>query len=164
MTGGCVILASIDPGNVQSAFMLMGRDKRPQFFDIMDNHELVAALADCNHDPDHLAIEYMHPRGMPTSKEEMDTQFWAGRFVQASHCPWTPIRRSEVKLHLCGVARAKDANIRQALLDRYGGKDAKGKKASPGPLYGIHDDLWSALAIGVTWWETKGTGEYPPAS
>ena len=148
-------LASIDPGDEQSAFMLMGRDLRPHSFAIMDNDALLKWLAD--REWDHLAIEYMHPRGMPTSKEEMDTQFWAGRFVQAARCGWTPIRRSEVKLHICGQSRAKDANIRQALMDRYGGKNAKGKKASPGPLYGIHDDLWSALAIGVTWWETKSS-------
>jgi len=35
-------------------------------------------------------------------------------------------------------ARAKDGNIRVALLDRFGGeKVAKGTKAEPRPLYGV---------------------------
>jgi hypothetical protein len=59
--------------------------------------------------------------------------------------------RRVVKLALCGDSRAKDANIRQALIDRFGGSAAVGRKAAPGPLYGIHRDVWSALAIAVTY-------------
>jgi len=57
-----------------------------------------------------------------------------------------------VKLHLTQTRRAKDANIRQALIDRYGpGKAlAVGLKATPGPLYGLTGDCWSALAVAVT--------------
>jgi hypothetical protein len=47
--------------------------------------------------------------------------------------------------------KAKDANIRQALIDIYGGNDkAIGNKKTPGPLYGIKGDLWAALAVAVT--------------
>jgi hypothetical protein len=64
--------------------------------------------------------------------------------------------RKDVKLHLCGSPRAKDANIRQALLDRYGGKEkAIGSKHQRGPLYGIRSHLWAALAVAVTYQETK---------
>ncbi len=59
--------------------------------------------------------------------------------------------RRAVKLALCGDSRAKDANIRQALIDRFGGSAAVGRKAAPGPLYGISRDVWSALAIAVTY-------------
>jgi len=58
--------------------------------------------------------------------------------------------RRAVKLALCGDSRAKDANIRQALIDRFGGSAAIGRKTAPGPLYGISRDVWSALAIAVT--------------
>jgi hypothetical protein len=40
--------------------------------------------------------------------------------------------------------RAKDANIRQALIDKLG---AVGTKKAPGPLYGISGHLWAALAV-----------------
>jgi hypothetical protein len=59
--------------------------------------------------------------------------------------------RRAVKLALCGDSRAKDANIRQALIDRFGGSAAIGRKANPGPLYGISPDVRSALAIAVTY-------------
>lgn len=62
------------------------------------------------------------------------------------------IFRRDIKLHLCNSVRAKDANIRQALIDRYGGKEkAIGKKKSPGPLYGIKSHMWAALALAVTY-------------
>jgi hypothetical protein len=64
------------------------------------------------------------------------------------------VYRRDVKLHICGSQRAKDANIRQALIDCYGGKvEAIGKKKAPGPLYGISSHAWSALAVAQTWWD-----------
>ena len=47
--------------------------------------------------------------------------------------------------------RAKDSNIRQALLDLYGGDKRKaiGIKAEPGPLYGIKSHMWAALGVAV---------------
>ena len=59
--------------------------------------------------------------------------------------------RRAVKLALCGDSRAKDANIRQELIDRFGGSAAIGRKAAPGLLYGISRDASSALAIAVTY-------------
>ena len=51
---------------------------------------------------------------------------------------------------LCKNNRAKDKNIRQALIDRFGpGKAAIGTKKAPGPLYGLKSHLWSALAVAV---------------
>ena len=59
-------------------------------------------------------------------------------------------------MRLCNSMRAKDANVRQAILDRFGGKAAAiGRKRQPGPLYGIAGDLWAALAVGITWWENQ---------
>ena len=55
-------------------------------------------------------------------------------------------------MHLCGSAKAKDSNIRQAIIDRYGGdpKRCIGTKKAPGPLYGISADQWAALALALT--------------
>ena len=71
--------------------------------------------------------------------------------------------RRAVKLALCGDSRAKDANIRQALIDRFGGSAAIGRKAAPGPLYGISRDVWSALAIAVTYTLAEARGEHDRA-
>jgi hypothetical protein len=59
--------------------------------------------------------------------------------------------RRDVKLSLCGSARAKDGNIRTALIDLHGGKEAAiGRKKTPGPLWGVHADVWAALALAIT--------------
>ncbi len=148
---------AIDPGNEQSAWCRYD-GRKPVEFAKQDNASLLVALRTRPTLELHVAIEYMAPRGMPMSQESMDTQFFAGRCIEAvtRYARWTPINRHEVKLHICGQARAKDSNIRQALIDRWGGKEkAIGRKKNPGPLYGISADVWSALAIAVTWWETK---------
>ncbi|MNY62967.1 hypothetical protein D3C86_1998680 [compost metagenome] len=60
-----------------------------------------------------------------------------------------------MKLHLCKTPRAKDANVRQALLDMFprtgGGKTPQiGTKAQPGPLFGVSSHAWAALGVAVT--------------
>jgi hypothetical protein len=65
------------------------------------------------------------------------------------------IYRRDVKLRLCGTVKAKDANVRQALIDMFpktgGGKIPQiGTKAQPGPLYGVASHAWAAVAVAVT--------------
>ena len=61
---------------------------------------------------------------------------------------FSEVLRRDVKLHVCQSPRAKDANVRQALLDRFG---PPGTKKAPGTTYGITKDTWQALAVAVTW-------------
>lgn len=152
----------IDPGNKRSAWMMLSDAGNPWRFGLDDNDVLLESIRTSKLSGT-LAIEYMKPRGMPTSQEEMDTQFFAGRLVQAWGKPWAKVYRMDVKLHLCGQTRAKDSNIRQALLDRFpatgGGKTPQvGTKKQPGPLYGVSNDIWSALAIATTFRE-RGASE-----
>jgi hypothetical protein len=107
-------------------------------------------------------VEFMSPRGMPTSRQEMETLWWAGRFAEAMH----PLRvdrvtRDDVKYHLTGRrAKVGDANVRAALIDRFGGIGGKaaaiGTKANPGPLYGVTADVWAALGVAITYLDTGG--------
>ena len=58
-------------------------------------------------------------------------------------------------MELCHTTRAKDKNIRQAILDLYpptgGGKTPQvGTKKQHGPLYGVSGDAWQALGIALT--------------
>ena len=102
--------------------------------------------------PDVIVIEKVESYGMAVGAEVFDTVWWAGRFAEAAcRVPVVMFPRRAVKLALCGDSRAKDANILQALIDRFGGSGAIGRKAAPGPLYGISRDVWSALAIAVTY-------------
>jgi hypothetical protein len=80
----------------------------------------------------------------------------AGRFAQIwnARSPFYRLARREIKTHLCHSARATDANIRQALIDRFGGQEkAIGKKANPGPLHSLKGHLWSAFAVAITYWD-----------
>lgn len=144
---------AIDPGFRQSGWVLC--EERP--FRIIDkgvspNEELMESFLAQAHAFDMLLIEHIAMGGMIAGQETFDTCFIAGRFAQAVYpTPFDLVKRLRVKLHLCGQARAKDANVRQALIDRFGGSEAIGKKKTPGPLYGVFSHMWQALAVAVTW-------------
>ncbi len=143
-------MLAIDPGSAQSAWLHFDGTK-PGAFGITANDILAKALRSGGL-PDVVVIEKVESYGMAVGAEVFDTVWWAGRFAEAAsrvHVVMLP--RRAVKLALCGDSRAKDANIRQALIDRFGGSAAVGRKAAPGPLYGISRDVWSALAIAVTY-------------
>lgn len=154
-------ILAIDPGSEQSAWLLLV-EGRPWQFDIVPNDDLLLRLRHGFHGhlppeppapvPDVVVIEQIRSYGMAVGAEIFDTVHWSGRFTEAARpSPVVQLPRRAVKLAICGNTRAKDANIRQALLDRFGGSTAKGTKANPGPLYGISKDVWSALAIAVSY-------------
>lgn len=161
-------ILAIDPGSSQSAWLVYedGRPVQPSF-GILANDELVRwlrrgapvgrSLAELRC-PAVVVIEWTAPRGMPASAELFETLWWAGRFGEAASQSGIQIerlRRLDIKRHLCGTTAAKDGNVRAALVDRFGGSGGKaaavGLKASPGPLYGVANDVWQALAVAVTW-------------
>src|SRR5689334_20143266 len=68
-----------------------------------------------------VAIEMIAAMGMAVGAEVFETCLWIGRFIELlGPARVTLIKRHEVKMHLCANSRAKDANIRQALIDRFG--------------------------------------------
>ena len=148
-------ILAIDPGSELSAFVVY-RFGRPILFDKVPNEELLGWLRINRHSGRIAVIEWTAPRGMPASAQLFETLWWAGRFAEA--CRGSRVERLEraaVKRHLCGTTAAKDSNVIAALIDRYGGAGGKeaavGRKAAPGPLYGVHYDVWQALALAVTW-------------
>ena len=143
-------ILAIDPGSAQSAWLQFD-GTRPGGFGITANDVLVRALRTGGL-PDVVVIEKVESYGMAVGAEVFDTVLWAGRFAEAAHrVPVVLLPRRAVKLALCGDSRAKDANIRQALIDRFGGSAAVGRKAAPGPAVRDRRDVWSALAIAVTY-------------
>lgn len=188
-----ISLLAIDPGNEESAFVIYD-GTAPKFFGKWPNQSLLRSIDNApGFDTAHMAIETLKPRGMPTAFEEMQAQFWAGRFAQAwdhrhggerfgVNAP-AQVFRMDVKMHLCGRTNANDSNIRQSLIDLFGGKNSaiggikchacggkgwrgrnhdqcdycKGEKWQypPGPLKGITEDCWSALAIAKTHWDQR---------
>jgi hypothetical protein len=141
---GCL---AIDPGNEQSAFVRIC-DSEIRQAAIVPNSEMREILRSQIGVP--VACEWFVPRGMPTSKEDMETIAWCGRFweiCELAGLVFHRIRRIDVKLHVCGNARAKDSNISAALKDLWG---PKGTKKKPGPSYGLKNDMWQALGVAVT--------------
>lgn len=145
---------AIDPGPERSAWLLHdSADGATRGFGIWSNELLLGLLRDGGlaTDVTRVTIEKVESFGMAVGAEVFETVWWSGMFAEAArNLTLERIPRRAVKLHLCGSARAKDTNIRQALIDRYGGSSAIGKKAAPGPLFGISKDVWSALAVAVT--------------
>ena len=139
---------ALDPGSEKTGWVLYG-DGRVETAGISPNAKMLDelpfryAVDSCM-----LAIEMIGSYGMPVGKEIFETVWWAGRFTQAWPRPDEVklIYRRDVKLELCGSARAKDGNIRQALLDRVG---PRGTKKNPGPTYGVSGDMWAALGVAV---------------
>lgn len=143
---------AIDPGTEQSAFVHF-IDGEPESFGIRSNEwvlTLVGVYARMSESiPLTVVIEKVASYGMAVGAEVFETVRWAGRFEQAAQpAPVVRIPRLDVKLALCHDSRAKDANVRRAVIDRFGG-DAAIKKG--GVLYGVSKDVWAAVAVGLTY-------------
>ena len=147
-------IIAIDPGHTHSAYVVMVEGHVREFHK-MSNEDLMVVLPSLSMHASTLVIEQVACMGMAVGAEVFETVFWSGRFAQAwaeKGLRWDRIKRHQVKMHLCGNMRAKDANIRQALIDLFGGKSqAIGNKKQPGHLYGMAGDEWAALAVAVTY-------------
>lgn len=157
-----VIVYGLDPGTAQSALVLLA-DGRVIEHRTEPNAEILASLRRLTAATTIpwsattgrvLVIEQIESMGMAVGQEVFETVWWSGRFAEAFHPqPVSRVTRRQVKLHLCGSMQAKDTHVRQAILDRYGpGKaTAVGRKATPGPLYGLVGHEYAALAVALTW-------------
>lgn len=153
-----MIVVGLDPGFRQSAYVTFDGTKVLEH-DIVDNDVMLTRLETAKDGVNAkeliLVVEQISMGGMIAGAEIFETCFISGRFVEMwSPRRWDRVKRTSVKMHLCGQMRAKDANIRQALLDRFG-PNAVGVKASPGPLYKIRSHEWAALAVAVTYWDQR---------
>ena len=148
------MILALDPGPVDTAYVILGDDWRVRQAAHVDNQRILGLVI-----PSHagqVVCETMQSMGMAVGAEVFETCIWVGRFWErtvAVGLPFARVRRTDIKMHLCGTTLAKDPNIRQALIDQFGpGKDvAVGTKGAPGPLYGVTNHCWSALAAAVTW-------------
>lgn len=145
-------ILSIDPGREQSAFV--NWDSCTEEIDSMgisENRELLKMLRLLDLQADRLCVEMIASYGMPVGKEVFETVLLIGqikeiweRLFPYNHAHL--IYRRDIKMHFCQSARAKDGNIRQTLIDRFG---PPGTKKNPGKLYGVKADIWQALALAV---------------
>jgi hypothetical protein len=163
-------ILAIDPGPEQSAWLLYDQTRVVASGIEPNLPVLVRFQQRAWHDDeitnllvpiDAVVFEQIENFGMAVGRETFETVFWTGRFLRMGDAvrrrPWTRLPRRTVKLHVCHSARATDANVRMALLDRWGGKDAAiGTRKAPGPLYGLKSHLWAALALAITYHDAHG--------
>lgn len=142
-----MIILGIDPGPEQSWWVTWStRNQEILGKGVFSNIRFPVSIG-----IDKIVIEDIQCFGMPVGAEVFETAKVIGRFLEKAEIKGisvVQVPRREIKLHFCNSTKAKDSNIRQAIIDRFGGKEkAIGNKKSPGVLYGVKKDLWSALAL-----------------
>lgn len=169
----------IDPGPVESAYAVFDGEKVLRS-ETRRNGELMLVLPTLieSYKPALVGIEMIASYGMAVGAEVFETCVQIGRFLEfldtwnrnTGNDPVTYERytRIKVKTHICHSAKAKDANVRQALIDRIGPSHTTveeprfSKKGDPlkpatvkipGPTYGVSGDGWAALAVAVMAWD-----------
>ena len=107
-------------GNIESAYCIIDSETYKILdFGKVDNFKLLD-LIKYTKDIDELAIEMIASYGMAVGQTVFETCVWIGRFIEANKGGFNYVYRKDVKINLCGSMRAKDSNIRQALIDRFG--------------------------------------------
>lgn len=154
-------LLAIDPGNTESGWALIDTETcEPIDFDKSPNADLRQLILTGSErvEADSVHIEMVASYGMSVGADVFETCVWIGRFCEAVRGNWRPwseptlVYRRHVKSHHCHNGGATDANIRQALVDRFARgqrNHGKGTKAEPGWFYGFRADIWQAYALAV---------------
>ena len=143
-------ILSIDVGTTETGFCIINKETyKPIRFGKISNEDLLDIVR--NEEYDTLIYEEFQSYGMPIGVSTITSITWNGRYMQIAldrEKKVDYIYRKEEKMNLCGSMKAKDSNIRQALIDRFG---EVGTKKNKGFFYGFKKDIWSAYAVGVTW-------------
>lgn len=147
------MILAVDPGNIESAYVIVENDLSKVIEKgKIDNIDLLDLLLFWQEKYewkiDYFAIEGIQSYGMAVGKSVFETCYFIGRLIEAGkrdlELKHTMIYRMEEKKCLCHSTRAKDSNIRQALIDRFG---EVGTKKNPGYFYGFKKDIWSAMSV-----------------
>ena len=151
---------AIDPGNVYSAYCVMDDQYDLIEFKKTENNTVMKRLLEILDEVDEVVIERIQNMGMPAGQTLFETAEWIGRFSQEAekktHVSY--IYRRDEKLYICGSPRAKDVNIRAALIERFAKFDkinGKGSKKQPDVFYGVSADVWAAICVAVTFYDMK---------
>ena len=156
------MIFAIDPGNIESAYVLLGDKMQVLGKGKLPNLEVEKELLRAIKIP-HVEVvcERINSYGMAVGREVFDTCEQIGRFsfiCDMHHIKMNYINRSEEKLTICQSPRANDASIRRALIDRFAQhdlKNGKGTKKDPDWFYGFKADIWAAFAVGYTYAEKR---------
>ena len=156
-------ILAFDPGNEYTAYCLIDvATRKPIEFGKVPNEEALKLLYDHRFFAglEAVVIEMVASYGMAVGASVFQTCVMIGRLTEAARhvAPVDYIYRIEEKTTICHDSKAKDANIRQALIDRFAQhdkKNGKGTKKNPDWFYGFAKDEWAAYAVGTTWLDKR---------
>jgi len=104
----------------------------------------------------------MGPMGAGKVGHMLDTAWAAGELAAMCRGLGFPVRtmtRREVLrgLGVLSGSGSSDARVRAACIADHGGSKAAavGRKAKPGPLYGVSSHAWQALGLVLAWLEVR---------
>ena len=155
---------AIDPGTTKSAICIIDSETlRPLDSQIIDNAGMQKYIRRIRSRDDLVgAVEMLQSYGNLIGKDVLETAVWIGRFYETLKAVTRRepelVYRMEEKMHICHDSRAKDSNIRRALIDRFADHDfrsGRGTIKKPDWFYGFKKDIWSAYAVGLTLIETR---------
>lgn len=159
-------LLAIDPGPETCGVVLLDVDEWPpkvlKHQAKMPVEELLCTLRDRGNAPGtpRVACERVAPYGnRSVGAEIFETCEVFGDIRGICRCRninFTAIYRREVKMRLGLQVSVGDPQVNEVVRLTYpptgGGKKPQvGTKGKPGPLYGIKEDAWAALGVGLAW-------------
>ena len=151
------LILGIDPGTSLSAYCVMDSEDMSRILDKgkVENEELIGIVKAGYFDV--CVVECFRNYGSPVGDYTFDTAYFIGRIMQVAGEQFRRIYRSDVKMNVCHTMKAKDGNIRRALIDRFAVHDkarGTGTIKNKDFFYGVSADIWSAVGICVTYIDT----------
>jgi len=144
------IILGIDPGPVRTAWVLIhgsGENTRVLRSDWEENEKAIddICVLCLEFDIDRTICEDVRSYGLAVGETVFMTCRWIGRFWELlkDHTEFIRADEPTIKISLCGVAKAKDTNVRRAAFDRFepyggGATPEVGTKKQPGPLFEMY--------------------------
>lgn len=122
-------ILAIDPGNIESAYCLIDSETYKVLEKgKVENNNLRFGMYNAEYNL--VVIEMIASYGMAVGRTVFDTCVWIGRFKEIAsfnNIEVEYIYRKDEKMNICNSMKAKDSNIRQALIDRFGEVGTKKK-------------------------------------
>lgn len=155
---------ALDPGTTHTGWVIYDPEEETLLEAGWEENSLVLWRIDNMGFHDRIVIESFAAQGMPLGDSSLETLRWEGRFTERAKASRQidvdRITRREVKLIICGSSRAKDSNIRAAMVDRFAMAwtsigNGMGVKSNPSPLAklrsckGSLSHTFAALAVAV---------------
>lgn len=156
----CRILA-LDPGNSHTGAVIVRHDLAIiNIFSHTENSSLIKMIPTLEFDQ--VVIERVRSYGMIGGGDILDTAYMCGYYAALLRERGYPVKeytRPEIKKRIGLKHNSNDSEVRKLIIPKYeptgGGRIPQiGTSYKPGPLYGLTEDSWQALAAAIAYIES----------